>query len=291
MRVTDLGRFSTIANNLSQVTEKMLESQDNISSGKQVNKPSDNPVGMTQVLSYRSDLASLSQYVRNLDQGKAFLSVTESALNDMENLLVNAKEIAISQASGTATPSSRQTAAAQVENLYDQAVATANRKLGDRYIFAGFKTATAPFSSTGAYNGDSNSIDIQIDETSRLAINLAGDAVFKGSNDLFTALDGLRQSLATNDSAGIQNAMDTIQAAHDQVLANHTDIGARMNRIQLAQDNFSKTEVDIKSLVSNIEDLDMTKAITELTSRQTAYQASLMASSKIMQMSLVNFLS
>jgi len=121
-------------------------------------------------------------------------------------------------------------------------------------------------------------------------MNIPGDTAFKGSADLFAALDGLQQSLQNNDTAGIQNAIDALQAAHDQVVTHHTDIGARMNRVELALNNFSRTEVDIKTLLSDIEDLDITKAITELTTRQNAYQASLAAGSRIMQTGLIDFL-
>lgn len=290
MRVTDLNRYNAIAAGLSQAAGRMLTLQEEISSGKKVNKPSDDPVGMAQILGYRSDLSAISQYGKNMNQGNAFLSTTESALNDMENLLSSAKQIAVAQSSATATATSRSTAAAQVQNLYSQALAIANTKLGDQYVFAGFKTSTAPFDSSGNYQGDSNAIFIQMDQTSQLQINVPGDQAFKGAADLFAALNGLQQALTNNDTGGIQNAITTISNASDQVLNSQTEVGTRQDRIQQAQSNFSQEQVDLTQADSNVEDLDMAKAATDLASSQNAYQASLLAASNIMQTSLVNYL-
>lgn len=290
MRVSDLNRYITIGNSLSQTSEKVMELQEEISSGKKVNKPSDNPVGMAEILGYRSDLSAISQYGSNLDQANGFLSTTESALNDMENLLSNAKQIAVGQAGGTATATTRATAAGQVQNLFQQALAIANTKFGDRYVFSGFKTDTVPFDSSGNYQGDSNTISVQLDQTSRLAINISGDQAFKGSGDVFAALNGLQQALSNNDTGGIQNSIDTLSNAFSQVVNNQTEVGSRQARIQQAQNDFSQRQADLNTAVSGVQDLDVAQASIDLASSQNAYQASLLAASKIMQTSLIDYL-
>jgi len=138
--------YSSISNIQNQNNDLMTK----LSSGKEVNEPSDNPLGMGQILDYRSALAQISTYKNNIDSSNAWLSTTESSLSSVNDILTQVKETAVSQASATATASTRQTAADSLQPLIDQILSLANTKVGNSYIFSGTRTDTEPFSATSS---------------------------------------------------------------------------------------------------------------------------------------------
>lgn len=152
---------------------------------KKITKPSDDPSGSIAVLSIRSSNVDIKQYNRNINFARTNLSFTESALEDLSNIMSKAKEIAIGQASDLYNPEVRQSVAKEIQQLKNQAISIGNRRLGNRFIFGGHKTLTRPFSETGQYNGDNGSIHLEVSKDYFIPINLTGQQVFfaKGDKD------------------------------------------------------------------------------------------------------------
>jgi flagellar hook-associated protein 3 FlgL len=167
MRVTNKLMADTVTGNLFKNIERFFKTQNIISSGKRINKPSDDPIGMGRVLDYRKTLCAIDQYNRNIAHGESWLNVTDSTLNTAGDLLIRAKELALSQANATAGAATRESVAEEVKNIYDNLLQLANTKLGDSYIFAGHKTDTPPFSRdddyNATYNGDTEVTEITCD--------------------------------------------------------------------------------------------------------------------------------
>jgi flagellar hook-associated protein 3 FlgL len=147
MRVSESMKFSTMIDNLYKVQNSYNELMEKMASGKSLNRPSDDPLGMSRVLDYRESKASIEQYRENIDSSKGWLTMSESILSSVNDLLVNAKEIAISQSTATASAETRDIAAASVEQIMDEMRSLANSQYGDRYLFSGTKTSDAPFSA------------------------------------------------------------------------------------------------------------------------------------------------
>ncbi len=144
-RVSDNMKFKTMVDNLFKVQTKYAELEEKLATQKIINRPSDDPVGMGKILDYRASRAGIAEYQSNVEGCESWLTMTESKLTGMEDLIVKAKEIALSQASGTATPETRQISASALQPLIDELLSLANSKLGDRYLFSGSKTDADPF--------------------------------------------------------------------------------------------------------------------------------------------------
>ncbi|MBN2515996.1 MAG: flagellar hook-associated protein FlgL [Deltaproteobacteria bacterium] len=148
MRVSESMKYSTMIDNLYKVQSSYNELMEKMASGKSLNRPSDDPLGMSRVLDYRESKASIEQYRENIDSSKGWLTMTESVLSSVNDLLINAKEIAISQSTATASAETRSIAVVSVEQLIDEMLSLANSQYGDRYLFSGTKTSSdAPFSA------------------------------------------------------------------------------------------------------------------------------------------------
>lgn len=181
MRVTDRMNFDQVHQNLQRNRTEMADLQNQAASQKRLNKPSDDPVGAARVLATRSEDRGLNQFVKNIQQARSFLDMTDQALNEMSDLLVRAKELAVQQSNDAgANPETRRVAALEVAQTFSQAVQIGNRKLGERYLFGGFKTTTAPFNQAGDYRGDQGDMKVIINKDAEVAMNLPGSQVFGG---------------------------------------------------------------------------------------------------------------
>lgn len=181
MRIADKMQYNQVQKNISKNRTDMSDLQNQAATQRRINKPSDDPLATTRVLASRTEEKTNAQFVKNIHQAKSFLEFTDQSLNEMTELLVRAKELAISQSNdASANAQSRQMTAKEIEQIYSQGIQIANRKLGERYIFSGFKTQTKPFEISGEYAGDDGDLKIQTQKDQFLAINLPGSRVFMG---------------------------------------------------------------------------------------------------------------
>ncbi len=181
MRVADKMLFNQVSSNLAKNRQQMSELQNQAASQKRLTKPSDDPVAASRVLASRVDLAGNQQYLKSLEYARSFLEFTDQSLSEVSENLMRAKELALSQANdASANEVSRRVTAAEVEQIYDQIVQIGNRKLGDRFIFGGFKTTTPPFALSGEYRGDGGQMRIPTDKGAFVVMNLPGERVFLG---------------------------------------------------------------------------------------------------------------
>lgn len=181
MRIADSMTFDQVRGNIGKNRSQMSELQNQAASQKRVNKPSDDPVAASRVLQSRIDYSGDVQYIKNLNYAKSFLDTTDLALGEVSENLMRLKELAINQANdASANEESRQVVATEVEQVFNQMVSIGNRKLGDRFIFGGFKTQSQPFSMEGHYQGDEGEMMIHIDKSTFLPMNIAGSRIFLG---------------------------------------------------------------------------------------------------------------
>jgi flagellar hook-associated protein 3 FlgL len=147
MRITDNMRFNTTVNSLFSTQSQYNDLLEKIASQKMVNRASDDPVAATKIIDIRQGKAANEQYRKNMDSCDSWISATESSLSSAYDLLVSAQMIAVGQATATATATTRQIAAQQLQSLIDEMSSLANAKSGNRYLFSGSQTSTQPFSS------------------------------------------------------------------------------------------------------------------------------------------------
>lgn len=181
MRVADKMNYNQSMKSISKNRNDLLVYQNQAATQKRVNKPSDDPIGAARILETRTDLAGFKQYKRSLLSAKEFVEYSETSLSQMTDLLIRAKELAIHQANDAANgPETRKIVAMEIDQIYEQAVNIANRRFGDRYLFAGYKTEQAPFDMTGQYFGDDSEIEVQVEDDSFVTMNIPGSVVFLG---------------------------------------------------------------------------------------------------------------
>jgi flagellar hook-associated protein 3 FlgL len=293
--------------NLHRQTEAMLQRQEQIASQKRINRPSDDPGGMGRVLAGRSTLASIDQYTDNIRQGKTRLEATEQTLKLVDDLVQQARRVAEETSGNDVTAEERQFAAVQIKEIFDQVRQLANSKFGDRYMFSGQQTGTAPFQVddpsdpyTVSYRGDDGSFRYPIADGVEVTVdadgaNYFGDAVAGNGNvDVFSELRDLIAGLENTDlaqgSTQIRAAIDPLAAAHVQIMNKRSEAGPKLYRLQATEEHWVNMRSTVQAAVGRDEDADVTQAIIELKNLETAYESTLAAASRIIQPSLVNFL-
>jgi len=291
MRVTNKMMADQTLRNLNTTTSAMQRIQDQVSSGKSLRSPSDNPADVRSAIKARESLDEISQYLRNIDAGTNLTAGADTALSDATDVLQRARELAVEGSNGSLSATDLQAIAKEVAQLMEQLVTDAATRVGDRYIFSGHRTDAAPFQSTGpgtvgAYQGDAGPIYTRVGPGQQVQVNLAGDTVF---TQAFTAMSQLYTELnaGTQVSGATLTSLDT---GRDVLIDNRATIGARQNRLEQTQTSLKDNEIAATSLLSNLEDVDMAAAISELSQRQLTYNAALKVTGAMLQNSLIDVL-
>jgi flagellar hook-associated protein 3 FlgL len=287
MRVANRFIFESVKYNLGSISEELSKANEIATTGKRINNLSDDPVSLAQSLNIRSTLSNINQMGRNISFGNSWLTASESALTSVQNIISDAKALCVQMASATTGSEQRASAAENVQNMLDEIVSLANTDVAGNYIFAGSKTDTIPFAQDGTYNGDNTPFSIKISRNSTVEIGNDGQAVF---GNVFNTLDDLKTALQSNDLGGIQNAMDNLDGHFDDISTKISDVGSKTNRLEIKDNiyqnlNFSNTE-----RLSRIEDADIAEAIMNVKAAELTYQAALASSSKVMTLTLMDYL-
>jgi len=293
MRVANNSIFNAVANNIMRNQERFLKLNETIASGKRVHKLSTDPLALSQILRLRTSTASIGQYQQNIDRATSWLTLSEASLAQVADVLMRAKELALSQASGTANADSRTAAAVEIGILLQQTIEAGNAKVGNQFLFAGRKTNVAPFQADGTYQGDGGTIDFEIGQGNFMTINTPGDVIFRGAGggvDVIDVLQDFKAALDANDQSAIQNLLSPLDQSLNQVIKGRTEVGAKMSRLIAQRDKLMEVNDHLTEVLGETEGADLAKTISDLTQQQFVYEASLAASAKIIQSTLLDFL-
>ena len=181
MRVTNSVIAGNVAFNTQRAIARFLELQKQMSSGRRINKPSDDPIGTIRDLDYRKELSKIQQYRGAIAQGQNWMGIYDNNLADINNMLSSARELAVAMANETFDSDARLASASEVSSMLERIIGIANDELEGKSIFAGFRTNIKPMimSANGArYVGDTGNIQFQIGSSSRFDVNLIGSNVF-----------------------------------------------------------------------------------------------------------------
>lgn len=287
MRVANRYIFESVKYNLGSISEELNRANEIATTGKRINSLSDDPVGLAQSLTIQSDLAGIEQMGRNIDYGNSWLSASESTLTSVQNIISDTKALCVQMASGTIGADQRSAAAETVQNNLDEIVSLTNTNVAGNYIFSGMKTDTIPFDQYGNYSGDNNAFAIKISKNSTIEIGSDGDALF---GTVFGTLIDLKDALQNNDVGGIQDAMDNLNGHFDDITAKISDVGSKMNRMEIKDKIYQDFGFTNTERLSKIEDADIAEAIMNVKAAELTYQAALASSSKVMTLTLMDYL-
>ena len=295
MRVSNNLMANTITGNISKNSERLLMAQIRVSTQKLINKPSDDPVGIGKVLDYRKTVSSIEQYKNNIAHAKTRIEVGETALGLIDELLIDAKNIAMNQSIGSNESPDRAIAAEQIKEIREQILQLINTNLRGNYIFAGQQSNKPAFSGNGDYDGDSEGISIIAGERMNVKINLTGEEIFPVDADnrnVFYYLDHLQSALEADPyvMADIADQTVPLNEAHEQVNNARAFAASKFTRLGLAESTLNKLKLNVQNMLSSTEDADLAQAIVELQRQETAYEVTLASSAKVIQPNLLNFL-
>jgi len=179
MKVTNKFFYETFMTDLNAQLELMYKAQKQLSTGKRVLSPSDDPVAISRIAKYKSEISALDEYKRVMDTAKNYNSAIETSINDLKNMLIKAKQLAVQGSTDTLTATDRLALAQDVDVLIQRSIETINTKVAGRYIFAGFKADTAPVNAqTGLYQSDTNLHYLDISFFLDVAVNLPATEFF-----------------------------------------------------------------------------------------------------------------
>ncbi|MGD9156950.1 MAG: flagellar hook-associated protein FlgL [Desulfobacteraceae bacterium] len=294
MRVANKTIYDSAIRNLSKAYADMVKAN----TTKRINDLSDDPVGLVTVLDLRSSNSSLNQMERNISMGESWLNASESALSQLNNILTSTKELTVSMSSANVGSSERLNNANLVQGYLEEVISLANSSSGGRYIFGGTNTDTIPFTldatgSTVTYSGNDTAFSINIGKDTTVPVGKDGKDIF-GENwddsNIFKTFIDLKTSLENNDVSGIQDAMSKLDNHLKSVNGNISEIAGKSIRLDVKKEIVADLELSNTERISELEDADLAEALLNLKSKELAYNAALSSSSKLMEMSLVNFL-
>ncbi len=291
--------------------DKLQRMQEQISSGKMIRIASDDPIGATQSMSIHNDIKKTEQYQRNIQNGVSFLENTSSVITQVENILLEIKTIAENASSEIVTSAEQTAFAFEVDQLLEELILSANSKFAGKFIFGGVETLSgtrpnsAPFNAVMSGNsisqvipnpdGIDGAIKRMAGEGKSVIINVAGDDVFQpngtdNQNDIFATVINLRENLLANDSESIRVRIAELNTEFEQVVAQNTLAGAKVNRLDLMSEQLDDLKLIHKEHLSEIEDTDVAEAIMRLQTQDISFQSTLKASSRILGQSLLDYI-
>jgi flagellar hook-associated protein 3 FlgL len=294
-RITQNMLNTQLMRNLNSNLTRMNNSQNQLSTGQKINKPSDDPVGITFGLRYRSEISANDQYESNANSAVSWLDYTDVTLNQAGTVLQRARELTVQASNGTNSPESLQAIKKEIGQLTEQMVTIGNSEFNGKQIFNGQLTDKKPYTSATAENDatDDQNINFELGAGVNIGISITGNEVFGKageSDNVFKVLKDIQTHLDANDTTKLSNDIGALDKRIDGLLESRAVIGAKSNRIELIVDRLKDVGTNLVTLQSKTEDTDIAEVITQLKTDENVYNASLQIGTKLIQPSLLDFL-
>jgi flagellar hook-associated protein 3 FlgL len=270
---------------------RLANSQEKLTTGRNINRPSDSPTGTNDAMRLRAALAVGDQQSRNAQDGKSWLDHADSTLSSMLGSVTRARDLLVQGAStGSAGPDAREALANELTQIRSGLVDEANTQHLGRPLFGGTTSGKVAYADDGTYLGDANAVQRTVGDGVTVAVNTTGPAAFStGGDDLFKVIDDAVTALRSNPAA-VSGMLDRLDAVSGQMRTALADVGSRANRVDAASNALAARALDNKASLSDVEDVDMAQAIMDVQVQQVAYQSALGATARVIQPSLMDFL-
>ncbi|MCS3939752.1 flagellar hook-associated protein 3 FlgL [Salinibacter ruber] len=288
--------------------------REQISSGKRINRPSDDPSSFATAERMKTLGNQLARREESIASARTFVDRTQQELDGLADLFTKAREDGVRAADDTRSADDRAAIANELRSIKDEVVDRMNSTQDGEYIFAGNRTDTQPFGADGSandaapINGSLDALDGDrtrpIGKNQDLTINVDGKALAQYDTDggdpetITGALDNLIKAVDPADNSppsgppdpDISTALGEVEDALDHVISKGSEAGAIGRRLSTAQEQVEAASLEANERRSDAEDTDLATAISELQQRQTQLQAAFQATSSSQKTSLVNFL-
>lgn len=294
-RVTNLKLSQSILYDNNRTLSRLSQLQEQLATGKRVNRLSDDPVISRESLRLRTQSFQTQQYMDNIDGALSTLNVQDGVLGDVEELFDQAKSTAVQGANGSETAASRAAMAAAIDNTLSRLVDLANTAHEGRYVFAGTAVDQRPFAldatrSGATYAGNGDAASARIGPDTEVPLDNDGQALFKGGKDAFAALVKLRDALKVNDPSAVTASIADVDAAHGAITDARGALGGRTQRLEMARNRLDSSKLQVDGLISKGEDADVATTIADMQLAQSALQAGMQAGARIIKPTLLDYL-
>lgn len=293
MRVTPSIQNRNFLENVNRLKARLDKAQEEVSSGKTVNRLSDNPFAASQASRLMSVIGANDQFVAMNDRLKGKLEVTDTVLQSMIRNLDSVQALAAQALSGSTTAESRSALAGDVEGIRQQMLSAGNTQLNGSYIFAGTMTTAAPFVDTAGvvtYNGNDEAIYQRLDRSVVVQTNITGQDLFLGAPPVFTVLSDLKAAILANDTTTIRARLNDLQSISNRVNDMDSTVGNSMKLVDQLQDSLRANSQALQDHISTMTDADLAKSITDMNLTNQSLNMSLNAQANVQQLSLLDYL-
>ena len=292
-------RLMDLQNDLSKLNEQ-------ISSGKKVRSPADDPVASARILELTHAQNMNDTYTSTRNVAKTSLETYETNMTSITNVILDVQSALVSAGNGSYNDQQRQNIASELQGRLDSLVGLVNTKDAQgNYLYSGYQTSTVPYAlNTGTGNidfkGDTGTRSLQVDVQRQMAVTYSGDQLFQANgNDLFASLKDMIDLLKTpiTDTTtqqafttGLATNVSKVQGVLDQVLNVRADLGSKLNELDTLDVTGSDMDLQYTSSISKLQDLDYTEALSDLSKRSTILEAAQKSYVQTSQLSLFQYI-
>jgi flagellar hook-associated protein 3 FlgL len=296
MKATRSTTFRSLQSELNRINNQVETLRLQTASGKRVSSASDDPAAVRPILNARARIEMSDGYLRTMDVAETRLSVQDSYLDQAENLLISAREIAVAAGNGSLSDADLASYGERMGDILDSMYGIANAQSNGKYLFAGFADQTQPFPDTSdptGYAGDDGAVELEIGPGETVTVNLSGTELFQGEGggiNIFALLSDLRDSLAAGEPSQVTDRLDDLESASNQIVRQRNRMGNTAQRVEEAQTRMEDVRIDMQEMLSRYEDADAIETIAALTQQETALQAALKITGTVAQLSILDYL-
>lgn len=298
MRISERLRYETVSNRINNARDQNSQAMEELASQRRVEKLSDDPIGASQIIRYRDNIDTLRQLQTNIEYSKGFLERSEEALQAINNNLIRAKELAVAMSNDTYDQNSRSATAREIREILDEVIQLGNTTFNGRFVFGGFRNQTPTLSLEGDFMGDDGIVHLEVSPGNFRPVSLNGRDVFEANPDevarghfnMITALNLLHDGMMNNDKDQMHKAMYEVEFQLDKTSSGLATLGAMSNALRETGNRLSGDEIVLREQLSKTQDADIYHSTSEFKRTEAVLQGTLMASTKLLQPSLLNFL-
>ena len=297
MRVTFQSQFRDGTAALQTASDQLFEAQRQVSTGRRINKVSDDPTGTASAIAERNGIAATEQYVRAADSVGSRLAVVDTVLSDIVDKLSRVQTAALSGQGTNKTTVQRDGAVQELRGLRAALLDDMNTSFHGTYVFSGASATTPPYTQAGsgvvnAYAGSTTESAVDVGDGRSVTVAFDGSVIAKGSaaTHIFDVMDALITAVSTGDDAGITTGIAGVKEAFTRATTAQIRLGNDLDQVGEQKTRLQQMVLAGTERLSHIEDADMSAAITNMSKADTAYKAAIGAVSSITRTSLMDYL-
>lgn len=265
--------------------------QEQLSTGRILNRPSDSPTDTTSAMRVRATMAATKQYARNGLNGQGWLNQIDTTLQSAVHQTTRARELGIQGVNGAASPAAREALATEVEQLRNSLISLGNTRYLERPVFGGITAGSVAYAPDGTFAGTPGDVRRTIGEGVSVRVDMDAEEAFGPHGDnVFAHLSNLANALRSGDTAALQDSVAALGGDLERLTSALAQVGSRSNRVDTAVQRALDDELALTSSLSELENVDLPRAMVDLQLQEVAYQAALAATSRVIQPSLIDFL-